>query len=136
MTHQEVRISKIFLSIMILVSVLLLFKKFKSGNYNLNSNSKETFILINNWFMIFYLITVLLGTIYPIFTEVLSSHKVSVGPPFYNTVIIPIVVLFLFFMSLGPQAKWIKNKFTNLKLLLTIFNNFYQFFNISFFQEL
>ena len=110
----------IFLSIMILVSVLLLFKKFKSGNYNLNSNSKETFILINNWFMIFYLITVLLGTIYPIFTEVLSSHKVSVGPPFYNTVIIPIVVLFLFFMSLGPQAKWIKNKFTNLKLLLTI----------------
>ena len=105
---------------MILVSVLLLFKKFKSGNYNLNSNSKETFILINNWFMIFYLITVLLGTIYPIFTEVLSSHKVSVGPPFYNTVIIPIVVLFLFFMSLGPQAKWIKNKFTNLKLLLTI----------------
>ena len=110
----------IFLSIMILVSVLLLFKKFKSGNYNLNSNSKETFILINNWFMIFYLITVLLGTIYPIFTEVLSSHKVSVGPPFYNTVIIPIVVLFLFFMSLGPQAKWIKNKFTNLKLLLII----------------
>ena len=110
----------IFLSIMILVSVLLLFKKFKSGNYNLNSNSKETFILINNWFMIFYLITVLLGTIYPIFTEVLSSHKVSVGPPFYNTVIIPIVVLFLCFMSLGPQAKWIKNKFTNLKLLLTI----------------
>ena len=105
---------------MILVSVLLLFKKFKSGNYNLNSNSKETFILINNWFMIFYLITVLLGTIYPIFTEVLSSHKVSVGPPFYNTVIIPIVVLFLCFMSLGPQAKWIKNKFTNLKLLLTI----------------
>ena len=110
----------IFLSIMILVSVLLLFKKFKSESFNLNSNSKETFILVNNWFMIFYLITVLLGTIYPIFTEVLSNHKVSVGPPFYNTVIIPTVVLLLFFMSLGPQAKWIKNKFINLKLSLVI----------------
>ena len=86
----------VFLSLMILFSVLLLFKKFKSSSYNLNPNSKETFVLINNWFMIFYLITVLLGTIYPIFTEVLTNHKVSVGPPFYNTVIIPIVIFLLF----------------------------------------
>ncbi len=110
----------IFLSIMIFASVFLFFNKFKKANYNLNSNSKETFILINNWFMIFYLITVLLGTIYPIFTEVLTEHKVSVGPPFYNAVIIPIVVLFLFFMTLGPQARWIKNKFYNFSLLFKI----------------
>tara|TARA_B100001564_G_scaffold25748_1_gene19149 strand:- start:3095 stop:4978 length:1884 start_codon:yes stop_codon:yes gene_type:complete len=110
----------IFLSLMIFASVLIFFKKFKKVNYNLESNSKETFILFNNWFMIFYLITVLLGTIYPIFTEVLTDHKVSVGPPFYNTVIIPIAVLFLFLMSLGPQARWIKNKFYNLSLLFKI----------------
>tara|TARA_B110000438_G_C15748562_1_gene621863 strand:+ start:1 stop:927 length:927 start_codon:yes stop_codon:yes gene_type:complete len=115
---------------MIFISVLLLFKKFKSSSYNLNSNSKETFILINNWFMIFYLITVLLGTIYPIFTEVLTDKKISVGPPFYNSVIIPIVVIFLFFMAVGPKAKWIKNKFNDLKLLLliligSIFINFF-----------
>ena len=109
-----------FLSSMIFFSVLLLFKKFKSRGYNLNPNSKETFILINNWFMIFYLVTVLLGTIYPIFTEVLTEHKVSVGPPFYNSVIIPIVVLFLFLMSVGPQTKWIKNQFSNLKILFLI----------------
>ena len=110
----------IFLSLMIFASVLLFFSKFKNKSYNLNSNSKETFILINNWFMIFYLITVLLGTIYPIFTEVLTDHKVSVGPPFYNAVIIPIVVIFLFFMSVGPRIKWIKNKFYNLNLLFKI----------------
>ena len=110
----------IFLTLMIFGSVLLFFNKFKNSNYNLNYNSKETFILINNWFMIFYLITVLLGTVYPIFTEVLTDHKVSVGPPFYNTVIIPIVILFLFFMSLGPQAQWIKNRFHNLNLLFKI----------------
>ena len=105
---------------MITTSILLLFKKFKSSSYNLNLNSKETFILVNNWFMIFYLFTVLLGTVYPIFTEVLSDHKISVGPPFYNKVIIPIVVLFLLFMSIGPKAKWIKNKFNHFKLLIQI----------------
>ena len=110
----------IFLTLMIFGSVLLFFNKFKNSNYNLNYNSKETFFLINNWFMIFYLITVLLGTVYPIFTEVLTDHKISVGPPFYNTVIIPIVILFLFFMSLGPQAQWIKNRFHNLNLLFKI----------------
>ena len=109
-----------FLSLMIFFSVMLLFKKFKSSSYNIYPNSKETFILINNWFMIFYLVTVLIGTVYPIFTEVLSNQKISVGPPFYNIVIIPIVVLFLFFMALGPQAKWIKSKFVDLKLLFLI----------------
>ena len=110
----------IFLSLMIFISILILFKKFQANNYNLNSNSKETFILINNWFMIFYLITVLLGTIYPIFTEVLADDKVSVGPPFYNGVIIPVVVLFLLLMSVGPQIKWINHKFQNLNLILKI----------------
>jgi len=126
----------IFLSLMIFASVLLFFSKFKNKSYNLNSNSKETFILINNWFMIFYLITVLLGTIYPIFTEVLTDHKVSVGPPFYNAVIIPIVVIFLFFMSVGPRIKWIKNKFYNLNLLFKILiaSIFINFFIIYLFQ--
>ncbi len=110
----------VFLSFMIFFSVILFFNKFKNTNYSLNANSKETFILINNWFMIFYLITVLLGTVYPIFTEVLTNNKVSVGPPFYNTVIIPIVVLFLFFMSIGPNTTWTNNRFKNLNLMLKI----------------
>jgi cytochrome c-type biogenesis protein CcmF len=101
----------IFLSIMIFGSIFILFQKYKKENYDLNRNSKETFILVNNWFMIFYLITVLLGTIYPIFTDALTGNKISVGPPFYNSIIFPVVVIFLLFMALGPKAKWIKNKF-------------------------
>ena len=110
----------IFLSMMIIGSIYFLFTKYKPNNYQINSNSKETFVLINNWFMMFYLITVLLGTLYPIFTDVISKNKISVGPPFYNTVIIPIVVIFLFLMAIGPQTKWIKNKFENIKELLVI----------------
>ena len=110
----------VFLSLMIFASVFFLFTKYKTTNEQINSNSKETFILINNWFMMFYLVTVLLGTLYPIFTDAISNTKISVGPPFYNSVIIPIVVVFLFFMAIGPKANWIKNKFSNYKSLFII----------------
>ena len=105
----------LFLSLMIFGSIFLLFKKYKNEDYKLNQNSKETFILINNWFMMFYLITVLLGTIYPIFTDALTDNKISVGPPFYNTIILPVVIIFLLFMATGPKVKWIKNKFKDIK---------------------
>ena len=110
----------LFLTLMIFSSIFLLFKKYKKENYDLNPNSKETFILVNNWFMMFYLITVLLGTIYPIFTDVLTGNKISIGPPFYNIVIIPVVVIFLLIMAIGPKVKWIKEKFNNLKNYLLI----------------
>jgi len=110
----------IFLSLMIFGSIFLLFQKYKKENYDLNRNSKETFILVNNWFMMFYLITVLLGTIYPIFTDALTDNKISVGPPFYNAIIFPVVVVFLLFMALGPKAKWIKNKFENIRIYILI----------------
>ncbi len=123
----------IFLSLMILASVYILFSKYKPASIEIESNSKETFVLVNNWFMMFYLITVLLGTLYPIITDAISNSKISVGPPFYNSVIIPVVIVFLFFMAIGPNAKWIKNKFTNLKIYLfvtlaAIFLNFIIFF--------
>ncbi len=110
----------IFLSLMIFASIYFLFSKYKPTNDLINSNSKETFVLINNWFMMFYLVTVLLGTLYPIFTDAISNNKISVGPPFYNSVIIPVVIVFLLFMAIGPQAKWIKNKFSNLRSTLLI----------------
>ena len=101
----------IFLSLMIFVALTIFFKKNKKENYNFSANSKETFVLINNWFMAFYLITILIGTTYPIFTEVLKDTKISVGPPFYNIIIIPLVVPLLIIMALAPKASWIKNKF-------------------------
>ena len=127
----------IFLSLMIFASIYFLFSKYKPTNDLINSNSKETFVLINNWFMMFYLITVLLGTLYPIFTDAISNNKISVGPPFYNSVIIPVVIVFLFLMAVGPQAKWIKNKFSNIKSYLLIIGGaiINKFFNFLFFKS-
>ena len=119
----------IFLSLLIFSSIYLLFKKYRTTDTLINSNSKETFILINNWFMLFYLLTVLIGTLYPIFTDAITNNKISVGPPFYNAVIFPVVVVFLFFMAIGPNVKWIKNRFNDLKnfiifLILALVINF------------
>ena len=110
-----------FLSLMILFSLIVFFKKSKKERYFFNLSSKETFIISNNWFMMFYLITILLGTIYPIFTEVIADANISVGPPFYNSVIIPIVLPFLLVMAIGPNIKWVKNKFYNIKKLTVTF---------------
>ena len=118
----------LYILIILLLACLVsffIFIKHSRGNsiqgYNLD---RGTFILSNNWFMIFYLVTVFLGTVYPIFTEVIFNTKISVGPPFYNTVIIPFVIVFLILMSLGPESKWIKTKFPIKKLLAILILSF------------
>ncbi len=104
----------IFLTIMIMSSFYIYLRKNYKDDYIFNLKSKETFILTNNWFMLFYLATVLIGTLYPIFTEVVAQTKISVGPPFYHIVIIPILIPFLIFMGIGPNSKWIKGNIVNL----------------------
>jgi cytochrome c-type biogenesis protein CcmF len=99
-----------FLSLMIFSALIIFFKNQKKEKYNFNLKSKETFILANNWFMAFFLVTVLIGMLYPIFLDVLTNIKISVGPPFFNIVIIPLVVPFMFLMAIGPKFGWIKSQ--------------------------
>jgi cytochrome c-type biogenesis protein CcmF len=101
-----------FLFVLIFISLLIFFIFHKSDNQTSGSFfllSKETSILINNWFMMYFLSVVLIGTVYPIFLDVISSQKISVGPPFYHKLIIPFLIPFLIFMAIGPQLKWIKS---------------------------
>ena len=112
----------LFLGLMIFTSLIIFFKKYKKESYNLNLKSREVFILANNWFMAFFLVTVLIGMLYPIFLDVITDVKISVGPPFYNIVIIPLVVPLLFLMTVGPQFKWINSQ--NIKFYKTIFTFF------------
>ena len=113
----------IFLFLLIFLSVFIFFIFHKSENkrkINFFWFSKETAILINNWFMMYFLSVILIGTIYPIFLEVLSSEKISVGPPFYNKLILPFLIPFLLAMAIGPKLRWIKSDLQN-KANLIIF---------------
>ncbi len=105
----------LFLLIILSIFIYFIFQK----NIPIKSNksyliSKETAILINNWFMMFFLSVVLIGTVYPIFLEVISGNKISIGPPFYHKLLIPFLIPFLLFMSIGPKFSWIKEKIRNL----------------------
>ena len=113
----------IFLFCLIFLSLFIFFFFFKTdkNNNNLFWLSKETAILVNNWFMVYFLVVVLVGTIYPIFLEVFSSEKISIGPPFYNKLIIPFLVPFLLAMAIGPKLKWIKSDLRNKGYLILFF---------------
>jgi cytochrome c-type biogenesis protein CcmF len=125
----------LFLSLMIFSALAIFFTKYKKETYNFNLKSRETFILANNWFMVFFLVTVLIGTLYPIFLDVLINIKISVGAPFYNIVIIPLVVPLLFLMAVGPKVSWINsqnkvfNKFLFFILGALIINFFIIYFS-------
>ena len=113
----------IFLFCLIFLSLFIFFFFHKVKDKDTSSFfwlSKETSILINNWFMMYFLTVILVGTTYPIFLEVISSEKISVGPPFYNKLIIPFLVPFLLAMAIGPRLKWIKSDLQN-KLYLVLF---------------
>ncbi len=113
----------IFLFLLIFLSIIIFFFFHKPDNKienSFNLLSKETFILINNWFMMYFLSVILIGTIYPIFLEVLSSEKISIGPPFYNKLIIPFLIPFLLAMAIGPKMKWIKSKVQNKMYLISL----------------
>jgi cytochrome c-type biogenesis protein CcmF len=106
----------IFLFTLIFLSLFIFFLFHKVDNKNTDPIfllSKETSILVNNWFMMYFLSVILIGTVYPIFLDVISSQKISVGPPFYHKLIIPFLIPFLLVMAIGPKLRWIKSNLDN-----------------------
>ena len=113
----------IFLFVLIFISLIIFFVFHRENNQKIVKIywlSKETSILVNNWFLMYFLSVVLIGTVYPIFLEVLSSEKISVGPPFYHKLIIPFLIPFLLFMSIGPNLNWIKSKIKKVRIEIII----------------
>ena len=98
-----------FLALMVFSSIFIFFRYAPEDNKNYTIFSKESFILANNWFMIFFLAVVLIGTLYPVFLDTLTGQKISVGPPYYNFILAPFLIPLLFLMTSGPNHKWISS---------------------------
>lgn len=77
--------------------------------------SRESIFLFNNLFFLVATATVFLGTLYPLMVETWQGAKVTVGPPYYNTVFMPIALGLLFLMGVGPYIPWRKASQASLK---------------------
>ena len=68
--------------------------------------SRESMLLANNVLLVVAAGTVLLGTLYPLIVDALNLGKISVGPPYFNAVFVPLMVPAVFLMGVGPIARW------------------------------
>ena len=68
--------------------------------------SKEGSILVNNILMVVVCASVFLGTIYPLLVEAFTNNKISVGEPYYNTTVVPIMIPAILVMGIGPMLSW------------------------------
>jgi cytochrome c-type biogenesis protein CcmF len=74
------------------------------GNFALIS--RESMLLTNNLLLLVAAASVLLGTLYPLFLDALDLGKISVGPPYFNSVFVPLMTPALFLMGVGPIVRW------------------------------
>ncbi|WP_323122928.1 heme lyase CcmF/NrfE family subunit [Burkholderia alba] len=68
--------------------------------------SRETMLLGNNVLLVVATLSVLLGTLYPLLLDALGMGKLSVGPPYFDTVFVPLMTPVIFLLGVGPLARW------------------------------
>jgi cytochrome c-type biogenesis protein CcmF len=68
--------------------------------------SRESLLLVNNVLLVVAAGSVLLGTLYPLFLDALGLGKISVGPPYFDSVFFPLMVPVILLMALGPFTRW------------------------------
>jgi cytochrome c-type biogenesis protein CcmF len=68
--------------------------------------SRESMLLANNVLLLVAAAAVLLGTLYPLVLDALGMGKISVGPPYFDAVFVPLMAPALFLMGIGPMARW------------------------------
>ena len=83
-----------------------------SGGFNLVS--REAALLLNNVLLVVSAATILLGTLYPLVIDALGMGKLSVGPPYFNAVFIPITAPLALLLGLGAMLRWKKDNLTRL----------------------
>jgi len=112
-----------FLTFMLCLSFgMLIFRssKLKSKVEMESFLSREAIFLYNNLFFMIAFIIVFIGTLYPLFMEVMKFQKVSVGPPYYNAVFMPVAWGLILLMGIGPYIPWRKSSVASLKGIVTL----------------
>jgi cytochrome c-type biogenesis protein CcmF len=117
----ESQIGGWFVGFLAIVFAACLFAWYKNRDYLRSDNqldslvSRESSFLFNNLILLAACFAVLWGTLFPVFSEWVTGSKISVGPPFFDKVNIPIALFLLFLTGVGPLLAWRKTSFDALK---------------------
>lgn len=76
--------------------------------------SREAAFLVNNWILLFSAFFILFATLFPTISEAVTGQRITVGPPFFNTWMVPIGLVLLFLTGIGPLLAWRKSSPSNL----------------------
>jgi cytochrome c-type biogenesis protein CcmF len=107
-----------FLGVCILVCVIAFIKNrdyLRSDNQLDSMISRESSFLFNNLILLVACVAVLSGTLFPVLSEAVRGSKISVGPPFFNLVNVPIGLFLLFLTGIGPLLAWRKTSTESLR---------------------
>ena len=107
-----------FLVLLLVSSIGLLLirmKDLKADNRLESFISRETAFLLNNWILIGMLFAVLWGTTFPLISEMFSGEQITVGPPFFNRINVPIGLVLLFLTGAGPLFAWRRTTVASLR---------------------
>jgi cytochrome c-type biogenesis protein CcmF len=110
-----------FVGFLILTFVVCFASYWKNRDYLRSDNqldslvSRESSFLFNNLILLAACFAVLWGTLFPVLSEWVTGNKISVGPPFFNKVNIPIALFLLLLTGVGPLLAWRKTSFDALK---------------------
>jgi len=114
-------IGRWFVGFLIIAIAVCLAAFFKNRDYLHSDNhldsmlSRESSFLFNNLILLVACIAVLSGTLFPVLSEAIQGTKISVGPPFFNRVNIPIAMFLLFLTGVGPLLAWRKTSLESLR---------------------
>jgi cytochrome c-type biogenesis protein CcmF len=110
-----------FFSFLAIVFIVCLAAYWKNRDYLRTDNqldsivSRESSFLFNNLILLAACFAVLWGTLFPVLTEWVEGNKITVGPPFFNKVNIPIALFLLFLTGVGPLLAWRRTSLSSLK---------------------
>ncbi len=77
-----------------------------SGQISFSGSSRESFLLLNNLLLVAATSTVLLGTLAPLLVDAMGAGKISVGPPYFNLMFVPLAIGLMLLMGIGAAARW------------------------------
>ena len=128
----------LFLSTAIPLCIFALKASLFQKKTEINFFTKEMSLIINNFILVVSSFIILIGTMYPLFLEILNGSQITVGAPFFVASLSPFMISTLFFMGIGPLIYWKKNSLVHfikifrypLSFTLLIFLFFITFLNL------